>query len=72
MTSRKPRPAAPPPLPEPAAKAIPYPPAAIWKDKEQGVRFEFRGNSFVRRGSHVTRVLDTDESTSEAPKLSGN
>lgn len=53
MTARKAQPAA---SPMPKAIAIPYPPAAIWKDKEQGVAFEFRGNTFVRRGMYVTRV----------------
>jgi hypothetical protein len=51
----------------PKAVAIPYPPAAIWKDKEQGVSFEFRGNTFVRRGMYVTRLLAEET----APAASG-
>ena len=54
MTARKTQPVS---SPLPKAVAIPYPPASIWKDKEQGVSFEFRGNTFVRRGMYVTRLL---------------
>ena len=52
----------------PKAVAIPYPPAASWKDKEQGVSFEFRGNTFVRRGMYVTRLLAEET----APAASGD
>lgn len=64
MTARKAPPAPSPPLPKVAA--IPYPPAAIWREKEQGISFEFRGNTFVRHGAHVTR-LTTDEAPPKTP-----
>lgn len=44
----------------PQPKPIPFPPAAIWKNKEPGVTFEFRGNFFARHGMHVTRVVPNE------------
>ncbi len=58
MTSRKPRIEPPPPVPQP--KSIPYPPASIWKGKEEGVSFNFRGNVFARRGNYVVQVLESN------------
>ena len=55
MTARKARLDLPAPPPQP--KAVPYPPATIWKTKEEGVAFDYRGNVFERRGNHVARVL---------------
>lgn len=67
MTARKTPPAASTPIPK--AIAIPYPPATIWKDKEQGVSFAFRGNTFVRRGMHVIRVVAEEAASVAAPAL---
>lgn len=64
MTARKSQSTASTPMPK--SIAIPYPPATIWKDKEQGVNFEFRGNTFVRRGMHVTRVVAEEATTAGA------
>ena len=65
MTARKrPLPASSAPMPKP--QAIAYPPASIWKEKEQGVGFEFRGNTFVRTGMHVT--LSPNPSAAQKPK----
>ena len=62
MTARKRPLVSAPPMPKP--QAIAYPPASIWKDKEQGVTFEFRGNTFARSGAHVTLVPNPAEATS--------
>jgi hypothetical protein len=35
---------------------VAYPPASIWKTKEEGATFEFRGNSFARRGNLVAHL----------------
>jgi hypothetical protein len=61
MTTRKPRIEA---APQPALpKSVPYPPAAIWKTKEDGADFSFRGNTFVRRGDRVARVFEPASGT---------
>ncbi len=66
MSSRKPRVEV--TLPSAQAKAVPYPPASIWKTKEEGVGFDFRGNVFARCGNHVARVFNADKpGTSSAP-----
>jgi len=56
------------PLP-PQPKTVPYPPPAIWKGKEDGVEFEFRGNKFVRLGARISRVFETP--TVEAAETPG-
>jgi hypothetical protein len=61
MTSRKPRPET--ALPARPAKLVPYPPASIWKTKEEGVVFQFRGNVFARRGNQVTQITTAEEGT---------
>jgi len=73
MTPRKPRPEVTPLPPQP--KSVPYPPASIWKTKEEGVDFEFRGNTFARRGDRVARIfepaaksLDGADKTTSSPE----
>ena len=56
MTRRKPPIELSPLSPQP--KTVAYPPADIWKTKEEGVDFAFRGNLFVRRGNLVSRVTE--------------
>ncbi len=58
MTTRKSR-TEPTPFP-PQPKSIPYPPAEIWKTKEENVSFSFRGNNFARRGDRVHRLPETE------------
>ena len=56
MTPRKPRTEVTPMPPQP--KSVPYPPASIWKTKEDGAEFEFRSNTFARRGDRVARIFE--------------
>jgi hypothetical protein len=65
MTLRKPRIDPTPSPPEP--KTVPYPPAAIWKTKEDGIDFAFRGNMFVRRGDRVSRIFETTDANGKKP-----
>jgi hypothetical protein len=65
MTPRKPQ--SPVALPPPS-KLVPYPPASIWKTKEEGASFEFRGNSFARRGNLVTHLPTVAGNESGATK----
>jgi hypothetical protein len=63
MSTRKPRAAA---APEPPPqKLVPYPPPAIWKTKEEGAAFTFRGNTFMRRGDRVSYQAPPADSGSQ-------
>lgn len=53
----------------PPSKSVPYPPASIWKTKEEGASFEFRGNAFARRGNLVS-LLTKPAAQAEPDKAS--
>jgi hypothetical protein len=65
MTPRKPRTEAAQLPPQP--KSVPYPPASIWKTKEDGADFEFRGNTFARRGDRVARIFEPAAKVAASP-----
>ena len=54
MTLRKRSSAVPPPA---LTKAVPYPPEAMWRERQEGEVFAYRGNTFKRQGQKITRVI---------------